>query len=369
MTTLEGKVVNNLAQVVIEHGRNVDPAIVEQIVRGSLSDGQVIDIKPINGEGVSNNAQLFLFHHSNGRLAQLVVKISQGIGIQERHGRQLLTPYLPLAEELGSPQADAFIYQFVPGLSVNCLISMGSQLAPKHYAEFIDLNTAMWRKTISQIPVAQLTGYATKVDSTVALLSNCVCTCGPLADLMDLPIVVNSRRLPTFGRFLESIRNLVCPQIESLGSLQHGDEGVVNFIVRDDDEVPFFIDNGNAGWRLLAEAIAKIALWWSISAEISSGKAAVENGRLCFEYQVSVSDRIRKIVAQSIRDMIDQFKPSLEPAQLAACFAVYCLRELQWTAKRRYPFLPETLLALALDVGAGMFGEKVGLPGFADLEV
>ncbi len=341
-------------------------AAVEEVIRRALPEGQIINIAPINGEGVSNSTRLYRFHHSDGHLKELVVKVGQSIGDKEHRGRTLLSPYLPLAETIGSRQPDTIVYHFIPGLSVSCLVCQDSQIAKKHFQRFVDLNIAMWQRTAGLTPVSGLSGYPARMGVTNQLVKQWQIQGRPLISLTDLPIVVNSKKLPPLGECLHEMSELIgdnTKEGEALSVLQHGDEGAVNFIVRDDDEEVFFIDNGNAGRRLLAEGLAKICLWWIVTAPESRGEARVQDGQICLDYSVSVQKHVSRTVGPAIKKMLDCGNLNLDQRQMAACLANYCLREVQWAPKRRYPFSPDTLLALAFDLATGMFGDKIRLPG------
>lgn len=335
---------------------------VVQIIRQALPDGEITNIVPVVGLGVSGEAQLFRFDHNNGHPKPLIAKIGNTVGINERRGRKLLIDYLPLALAVEDNQPDLFIYEFIPGLPLHYLLYENYPAAEKHLQSFIQANIRMWQWTLERGAATQLIGYPNKLDSTLSLALNFPLDSQLLADLVDLPVVVNSKPLPSFNQCFFLARQLIFSG-SNVSVLQHGDEGASNFIVQDGDQRHFFIDNGAAGQRLLAEGVAKIIMWWAVTAPSASVEFEVRSNHLVFNYKLDLPQSVFRPINHVINNILTQLKDHLDYRQLAACLGIYCLREIQW-AKKRGNNLNSALLAMAFSAFAGMFDNWLYFPGF-----
>lgn len=337
---------------------------VAQFIRQVLPDGEITNIMPVFGLGVSGQAQLFRFNHHNGHHPKpLVAKIGTTVGLNEHRGRKLLISHLPLAVAEESNQPDIFIYEFIPGTPLHQVLYESYPLAERHLQSFVQANIMMWRQTLVEEGLDVMVGYPTKIDSTLQLALNYRLGSCRFGDFADLPVVVNSKPLPSFNQCFQRVRELIISQgKKSFSALQHGDEGSSNFIVQEDNQKHFFIDNGTAGQRLLAEGVAKLIMWWAVTAPAASVAFETNRHYLKFNYQLKIPDRVFSPVNWVIDNILAQLHDYLDYQQLAACLGIYCLREIQW-AKKRGNNLGPALLAMAFDAFAGMFDNWLYFPG------
>ena len=346
--------------------RTVEPKAlgqVEGIIRRSLRRGHITDITPIVGEGVADSELFgFQWEHRDNR-QKLVVKTGEHIGCKERLGRKRLADHLPLPIPVGRVQPDAFIYRFIPGASVNRLVRNQNDSAGTHLRRFAEMNTAMWRGTLRRSAAGDLEGYPQKLETTQQMVMSYTLGGPPLSAFADHSVVVNGHSIPCLTACLAKCCSLL--QQPTDGALQHGDEGASNDIVHEDDTQHFFIDNGVAGFRPLAEGVTKLIMWWPVTAASPQFEFEEGENRLVFNYQLHLPDYIREPVTAMATSVLNEFAPHLEPRQLAACVGLYCLRELQWIMRRGVELNPGTLLAMAFDAFAGMFSGNFHLPGIA----
>lgn len=347
--------------------QTLDPATIQtviQTIRQVLPEGEIEDIVPVVGLGVSGEAQLFRFsHHNTHHPKPLVAKIGKNVGTNEQRGRKLLIEHLPLATAVESNQPDIFIYEFIPGFSLHDLLYERQPKAEFHLQTFVQDNLLMWQRTLVKSDLNGIVGYPTKLDSTLQLALNFPLGSQRLRDFADFPVIVNSKQVPSFNQCFQRILQLITPGDDLvISALQHGDEGAGNFIVRQDDGKHLFIDNGTAAPRLLAEGIAKIIMWWVVTAPGATTEFQVQENSLVFNYKLDLPQRIFNSVNVMIYYILKEFSGCLNYQQLAACLGIYCLREIQW-AKKRGNNLSPALLAMAFDAFAGMSDGWLYFPG------
>lgn len=311
---------------------------------------QIHEINPLKG-GVSGSvlARVVIDGHD------LVAKVGPtGVGKKEREGARQISPFIPVPKEFGPKRDDHYLRRFVDGLTVDQIIRAGGGYDPPRVLDrFLEVHSRMWLATFQHIPAT--TGYPTKITSTTELLISCQIGGQPIREMMDLPVMINRKKIPSIAELIAKIEEIL--RAEDCSVLSHGDEGACNSIVTHNGQ-QFAIDHGTVGRRALCEPTAKMALWFPATLARPERFAIHLDGRIDIDYSVVLEPRIRSLVKRIQDRLFATLRDKLSIEAYYAGLTMYLLREMQWLRRRGRELMTVYILAMALEAGAKLFGAR-----------
>jgi len=305
-------------------------------------------------QGGVSGARLARFKTSDGE--SVVIKMCSQVGDKERRGKDLLSPHLQCPLELPPYGSDHYLYCYIPGQTVDGLVKNGDRSADQHLLKSLGLQIEMWRKTSNSCPPV---GYPQKLEQTIELTLGLSIDHLYVRELVDLPIVINGRRIPSLGEIFRRLKEVM--RNEKITVLSHGDEGWGNVVVGQTDGNYFFLDHGEAGFRLAAEPIVKALLWFPANTSQPVHFSCKADGRrLVIDFGVKLDSGLRDLLVNAKQEIAKGIV--FTPASYFACAIIYLLREIQWLPRRHRENMMPYVFALALEAAAGLYGYREELP-------
>ncbi len=295
---------------------------------------------------------------TNAGTTDVVLKTDEGEAGRELAGDALICPHVCVPEKFHWSD-DHILYRFIPGATLRDVIwyrQFPNGAAPM--AEFAAIHSRMWEQTLTEnIPLA---GYGEKIDDTKEKLGKMrlrdhAGRVFPVSDLFHDTFVVNGK---TVGR-LEDIFDQMSEIIRSqnIGAIHHGDELPANVMVDPVSGRMTMLDPYHAGRKAVAEGIAKILLWFDVSASIDLGyEIAKRDNKVFLTTQTGLPPHV-VLQGRLARKRLEPWLSTGKEKSIAAAYMMtYYIREGQRLTKygrgQMTPHILAKALALAPLLGA-----------------
>jgi hypothetical protein len=299
---------------------------------------------------------------------RIVGKFLKGVGQRERVGSAKLAQYFNCDvkvvrfAEIEHPHLH--LSQYISGQTVHDVVRANNTQAWESLRRVTIANRDLWLATLSTNPGADVHGnYLGKLDRTT---ENFLKTTIPLengseallGDYAGMPLVLNGRTLPNLNKLLAIMEEFI--RGSKHFSLQHGDEGLGNYIIQPEKNSIAVVDTEKTGTRPVCEGMAKLLCWFP--ATISSPdyfRARITAGELRIEGRPSVPVHVAELNKQVVELLQESdLSKIFLPARLRAYCACYFIRELQWLMRRSREYMKPYIIEMALHQLAMMVHEE-----------
>lgn len=338
-----------------------DASATRQLVERTLQElfpGARTDVRYLLGSGVGmvSGAALAHFHlHRDDTVVQAMIKMAPSVGDRERQGGRLISPHLRIPAELEPCGPDHYLYHRVHGTTVDECVRGKHVAGRENYLVMVRQHLAMWRETLSRD--YQPTGYIGKLDGTISDIGQYTLGQQSLAELADRRLVINKIELPSIATALSEMTGILRSSQTTV--LSHGDEGSCNTVIcRDDGRTPFFLDHGTAGRRVVGEPIAKTLGWFpaTLTQKQTCMVDTTHDGIIAIDYDIHLDPDVQLMITEARDLILSELGSAVDRRELAACMAMYFLRELQWLSRRGRELMLVPLFAMAMEAAGTTYG-------------